>query len=160
MNIEMIRETGGSRRGTLSATYSEIVSVVGSPNVTDMDDEYKVKASWGFQDSSTGRKGFVWCYKYLILWLVNHGVWTVLGNYWKNCFPARFPFNCTLSIMKEFVKDDQVKLNNFEFSPVFFNATGKIVLKSARRPNQYLVRFNERDEFHVPAEYLEKYESL
>ena len=63
MKITPIRKTGGSRTGTLEASYQEIVDVVGKPNVTDMDDPDKVKASWGFQDD-TGRKGFIWCYHY------------------------------------------------------------------------------------------------
>ena len=63
MKITPIRETGDSRTGTLSTSYQEIVDVVGEPNVTDMDDVSKVKASWGFQDEN-GRKGFIWCYHY------------------------------------------------------------------------------------------------
>jgi len=61
MKITPIRETGGSRNGTVNLNYNDIVAIVGEPNVTDMDDEYKVKASWGFQDKS-GRKGFIWSY--------------------------------------------------------------------------------------------------
>lgn len=57
-----IRETGSSRKFTVLATYKEIANALGSPNVTDMDDPVKVKASWGFEDDS-GRKGFIWCYK-------------------------------------------------------------------------------------------------
>jgi hypothetical protein len=57
------RETGGSRKYTVEATYNEIVKTIGfKDNVTDMDDDDKVKASWGFQDES-GRQGFIWCYK-------------------------------------------------------------------------------------------------
>lgn len=59
-----IRETGGSRTGTLhDISYKKIVEKVGEPNVSDIDDPDKVKASWGFQDE-TGRKGFIWSYKY------------------------------------------------------------------------------------------------
>jgi len=67
IQLLQIRETGGSRTGTLNATYQEIVDTVGKPNVTDMDDDKKVKASWGFSDASCfskGRKGFIWCYKF------------------------------------------------------------------------------------------------
>jgi len=63
LNLTPIRETGDSRNGTLHATYKEIVAKVGEPNVTDMDDQEKVKASWGFQDDK-GNKGFIWCYKW------------------------------------------------------------------------------------------------
>ena len=63
LQINGIRETGSSRTGRLSATYKEIVDKIGKPNVTDMDDESKVKASWGFKDNE-GRKSFIWCYKY------------------------------------------------------------------------------------------------
>lgn len=63
MNITPIRETGGSRTGTLELDYNSICTMVGNPNVTDLDDSDKVKASWGFQDE-TGKKGFIWCYKY------------------------------------------------------------------------------------------------
>ena len=62
MTIIPIREVGSACMGHLSATYEEIVSVLSLPNVTDLDDPDKVKASWGFQDE-TGRKGFIWCYK-------------------------------------------------------------------------------------------------
>lgn len=64
MKIEGIREVGGSRQGTLGASYEEIVAVLGEPNCTDLDDEYKVKASWGFKDADTGREGFIWCYRF------------------------------------------------------------------------------------------------
>lgn len=62
MKLTPIRETGGSRTGTLTATYDVIVKTVGEPNVTDMDDKYKVKASWGFKSGE--RKAFIWCYKW------------------------------------------------------------------------------------------------
>ena len=64
MKIRPIKETGSSRTGTLNTSYSNIVAKLGEPNVTDMDDEDKVPASWGFQDEETGRKGFIWAYKY------------------------------------------------------------------------------------------------
>lgn len=64
-NIVQIRETGFSRTGTLHATYDEIVKAVGEPNVTDIDDPDKVKASWGFgRQNNPGSKGFIWCYNY------------------------------------------------------------------------------------------------
>jgi hypothetical protein len=58
-----IRQKGSSRKFTIFATYQEICDAVGPPNVTDMDDPVKVKASWGFMDEGTARTGFVWCYK-------------------------------------------------------------------------------------------------
>jgi hypothetical protein len=61
--VQPIREVGGINTGTLYASYIEIVEKVGEPNVTDMDDAGRVKASWGFKDVQ-GRKGFIWCYKY------------------------------------------------------------------------------------------------
>lgn len=78
MKIKMIREIGNSRRGGLLASYSEIVSVLGEPNVTDMNDPRKVKASWGFQDEK-GRKGFVWCYREETAEGCNH--WSVDGDF-------------------------------------------------------------------------------
>ena len=63
MKLTGIRKAGSSRTGTLNVSYSEIVEKVFEPNVTDMDDSDKVKASWGFQDE-TGRKAFIWSYKY------------------------------------------------------------------------------------------------
>lgn len=63
MKLKPIRETGSSKTGGLGMTYKEIVEKVGEPNVTDMDDADKVKASWGFEDEK-GRKGFIWCYKH------------------------------------------------------------------------------------------------
>jgi len=65
MKLTPIREIGGSRKMTLNASYDKIVAVLGEPNVTDMDDADKVKASWAFEDE-IGRKAFVWCYKYNI----------------------------------------------------------------------------------------------
>ena len=64
MKIVPIRETGDSRTGTLNADYNTIVKQVGEPNVTDMDDEDKVKASWGFKDKDTGKEGFIWSYRF------------------------------------------------------------------------------------------------
>jgi len=65
MKLTPIREIGGGRKMTLNASYDKIVAVLGEPNVTDMDDADKVKASWAFEDE-IGRKAFVWCYKYNI----------------------------------------------------------------------------------------------
>lgn len=64
LSIEPIRKIGSGRRGTLRMSFSEIVNILGLPNVTDLDDETKVKASWGFRDAVDGRQAFVWCYKY------------------------------------------------------------------------------------------------
>lgn len=64
MKIVPIKETGGSRTGILNTDYDTIVKQVGKPNVTDMDDEVKVKASWGFKDEDSGKTGFIWCYKF------------------------------------------------------------------------------------------------
>ena len=63
IKLTPIRETGGGRTGTVNLGYNEVVEIVGKPNVTDMDDPDKVKASWGFKDSK-GRKGFLWSYKW------------------------------------------------------------------------------------------------
>lgn len=64
MKIVPIREVGSGRTGTLTTSYKNIVEKIGKPNVTDMDDPDKVKASWGFKDEETGAEGFIWCYKY------------------------------------------------------------------------------------------------
>ena len=77
MKLTPIREIGGGRKMTLNASYDKIVAVLGEPNVTDMDDADKVKASWAFEDE-IGRKAFVWCYKYDDPRLCNH--WSVDGN--------------------------------------------------------------------------------
>jgi len=61
-NFHFIREIGNSRTGTLNTSYSDILDKIGKPNVTDLDDQDKVKASWGFE--SNGRKAFIWCYKH------------------------------------------------------------------------------------------------
>lgn len=61
--LKPIAECGASRTGTLSATYKEIVEKIFKPNATKLDDPYKVKASWGFEDEG-GRQGFIWCYKH------------------------------------------------------------------------------------------------
>jgi hypothetical protein len=62
-NIVPIRQIGSGRSGSLVAKYNDIVARLGLPNVTDLDDPAKVKASWGFMDPRDGRKGFVWCWK-------------------------------------------------------------------------------------------------
>ena len=43
--------------------YKQIVAKVFKPNVTDLDDDSKVKASWGIIDEK-GRKAFIWSYKF------------------------------------------------------------------------------------------------
>lgn len=63
MNIVPIRQVGAGQSGTLCVSYQAIEQLVGAPNVTDLDDAFKVKASWGFMDAATGRRAFIWCYK-------------------------------------------------------------------------------------------------
>ena len=63
IKLTPIAECGESKQGSLKITYAEIVAKIFKPNATKLDDPYKVKASWGFEDNK-GRKGFVWCYKY------------------------------------------------------------------------------------------------
>jgi hypothetical protein len=77
MKLTPIREIGGGRKMTLNATYDQIVAVLGEPNVTDMYDPDKVKASWGFEDE-IGRTGFVWCYHHIEPRLCKN--WSVDGN--------------------------------------------------------------------------------
>jgi|LULO01.1.fsa_nt_gb hypothetical protein len=60
--IYPIYKVGSCRNGSLKATYDEIVERLGPPNVTHLDDPYKVKASWGFKDY-LGIESFIWCYK-------------------------------------------------------------------------------------------------
>lgn len=62
MKLQAIRETGGGRTATINGDFDYIKSKLGEPNVTDIDDYDKVKASWGFMDEEQ-RKVFVWCYK-------------------------------------------------------------------------------------------------
>ena len=64
VKVVPIKECGDSRRMTLCMPYKDIVKIVGEPNVTDMDDPNKVKASWGFKDKKSKRTGFIWAYKY------------------------------------------------------------------------------------------------
>lgn len=62
IQIKPVRDVGSSRKANLSASYTEIVAVLGEPNVTDLDDPGKVEASWGF--TAEGHKPtFVWCYR-------------------------------------------------------------------------------------------------
>mgnify|MGYP007028908903 CR=1 FL=1 len=63
MKLHDLQEVGSGREGTLSLSYFEIVDKVFEPNVTELDDPDKVKASWGFIDD-IGRKGFIWSYKF------------------------------------------------------------------------------------------------
>ena len=59
-----IRKTGKWNVCRLTnITYDELVNIIGfEPNVTDLDDSDKVKASWGFVYK--GEECGVWCYKY------------------------------------------------------------------------------------------------
>jgi len=78
MKILPIRETGSGREGTLdNISYAEIVEKIGKPNVTDMDDPDKVKASWGFKVGK--KKGFIWCYKHYGA-LKNCKTWSTDGD--------------------------------------------------------------------------------
>lgn len=89
LGIEPIRETGGGCTAKMSISYDEIVEMVGPPNVTDLDDPDKVKASWGFQDRN-GRQGFIWCYKYYGN-PVNCNYWSVDGDLslMRDLFPGK-----------------------------------------------------------------------
>ena len=48
MKLNPIRKKGRGRKGTLHVTYYALVSLLGEPNATDLDDPDKVEASWGF----------------------------------------------------------------------------------------------------------------
>ncbi|MCD8435884.1 hypothetical protein LNJ03_11325 [Tenacibaculum dicentrarchi] len=63
MKLLHFLKIGKGKQGTLSATYSQVVSAIFEPNVTHLDDPFKVQASWGFQDEK-GRKAFIWAYKH------------------------------------------------------------------------------------------------
>jgi hypothetical protein len=76
--MKPIRERGSSRKFTIFATYQEICGLVGPPNVTDLDDPDKVKASWGFMDDATERKGFIWCYRVSNPWTCE--MWSADGD--------------------------------------------------------------------------------
>lgn len=58
-----IAKCGGGKTGELTTNYQDIVNNIFEPNVTELDDPDKVKASWGFKDEK-GREAFLWCYKY------------------------------------------------------------------------------------------------
>jgi hypothetical protein len=61
MNIQPSRTVGVCRTANVSVSYDRIVEVLGfEPNVTDLDDQYKVKASWGF--TVDGEECGIWCY--------------------------------------------------------------------------------------------------
>ena len=56
------RNEGIGKTGTLHADYATILATLGfEPNIED--DAEKVKASWGFEDDTTGRRAFIWCWK-------------------------------------------------------------------------------------------------
>lgn len=59
--INPIPKTGASRTGTITADFRTLITILGMPNATALDDADKVGASWGFQHDD-GREGFVWCY--------------------------------------------------------------------------------------------------
>lgn len=88
LKVTPIRKTGGSKTGTLSASYDEIVAKVGLPNATDIDDPDKVAASWGFQDAE-GRKAFIWSYKVPKSSLADNQYWSTDGN--KDLLNELFP---------------------------------------------------------------------
>lgn len=61
--IEPVRQVGSGLNFTLHVSYNTIVETIGfEPNVTDMDDPSKVKASWGF--AVDGVRCGIWCYKH------------------------------------------------------------------------------------------------
>ena len=63
LNIEPIAEVGPYCTGNIQVAYAKLVEAIGfEPNATHLDDESKVKASWGLSDGI--RKAFVWCYKH------------------------------------------------------------------------------------------------
>ncbi len=78
ITLTPIMETGGSRTGTLTTSYDNIIKKIFEPNVTHMDDPDKVRASWGFSDDA-GRKSFIWCYKYYGK-VENCDYWSVDGD--------------------------------------------------------------------------------
>ncbi len=78
MNIVPIRQIGPGCSGMLQTSYQTIEQLVGAPNVTDMDDSTKVKASWGFMDAATGRRAFIWCYK--VADLISCREWSIDGD--------------------------------------------------------------------------------
>lgn len=63
MIIEPIRKVGSSRTGTLHVlTYTNIKTILGfEANVTELDDPYKVDASWGF--AIDGSVCGIWSYR-------------------------------------------------------------------------------------------------
>ncbi|MFA5418785.1 MAG: hypothetical protein WC341_10035 [Bacteroidales bacterium] len=63
IELTPIRETGSSKEGSINIGFEELKGILGEPNVTDLDDPDKVKASWGFKDRN-GRTAFVWAYRY------------------------------------------------------------------------------------------------
>lgn len=63
MKIEPVLKIGDSWTCSITASYNQIVKVLGfEPNVTHLDDPSKVKASWGF--TVDGVHCGIWCYKY------------------------------------------------------------------------------------------------
>jgi hypothetical protein len=63
MLIEPIHKVGSSRTGTLHGlTYTDIKTILGfEANVTELDDPYKVDASWGF--AIDGSVCGIWSYR-------------------------------------------------------------------------------------------------
>jgi hypothetical protein len=63
MLIEPIHKVGSSRTGTLHGlTYTDIKTILGfEANVTELDDPYKVDASWGF--AIDGSFCGIWSYR-------------------------------------------------------------------------------------------------
>lgn len=75
-----INETGEICRGYLRASYEQVLAVLGPDNVTHLDDDQKVGASWGFSDQS-GRRAFVWAFNCRRFALASCAAWSIDGSW-------------------------------------------------------------------------------
>ena len=77
MKLYPINQVGGSCIGRLYVKYNDIIRIVGKPNVTDLDDSDKVKASWGYK-THRGKEIFIWAYK--IYNIKENRSWSIDGD--------------------------------------------------------------------------------
>ena len=63
MKLNKLQKVGRGKEGTLKVNYKEVVEKIFEPNVTELDDDDKVSASWGFKDDND-REAFIWSYKF------------------------------------------------------------------------------------------------
>ena len=79
MRLTPLHQIGSECLTRLNANYQQLLDVLGPANATDLDDEDKVGASWGFTDEQ-GRAAFVWAYGFPGAAAITCRRWSTGGN--------------------------------------------------------------------------------